>query len=804
MDKELNELIAKATEVGVDPSLMDLARGMTDSKSTAILMLKQFIDAKKMKLYEQDALAARTHSKLYEQDALAARTHSIQSTYGTNSGDFKLPKIQLNKDAKPSIKGKRHALAGVDADDAASDENETPTDDDSGSSDHTSTKDSNSHSHSPAGSIKSRGHLMEKRDAENKKREVVVPEAEICKLTKEQELCVPIAEVKIPLRDRNFQILFSGMAIEQDSLGLNKNLEYADEADVQNLCYTLVKDALKVLGLDTDDVRPHLEVSIYTMRPDIILVLRREGKIFFAIEVKSPELRKGEVFENGKVSYQLFTYLLALYAMGDEAPMAAIMTYNKIALVTLSDYADKEKIKQAVQQASKIFGDGSFNERVPTETAKPCAQRDDTPVKNIVVCTERVHTQEQYDENLAAAVEESVGFEMDEPDKDGHKKITPKVYMSEVHSEGSVFPFLLQALQVAYLKGTGAQDGVAAMGQNEALGGRLAFRVSEDAFHWYKLKQVLTATIHNSNFAHKSNKDFFIMGKLGEGKSGSVHIAITTSGYVFAMKIYNLKPITRSKELEKIYIREKEEQLDHEVRRWEELYGSKGRGFRARWLWLGGSPCLLMPYGDDLVSPEDDNSEDFEDQVNRARWKALPAVKKELSRFASKGYEYQSSDLRWGHVLMNPVDRQVFFCDLESLAEKSFTNETQKKAVWSQLAILLRPMVGDVSLKETLKWAAKINDKRSSIILENPEIAELAEVCDEDFTDFARFVNKPFNDLTDEEKVFLYALHYWEGDGKTKNESDSPKSHNSSEPSLNSGNGVSKAEEPIAKRRRFS
>lgn len=764
MEEELDALIAKAKEVGVTPFFLDLAKNTDDVD--AVKILKEFIKAKRVDEYKEKA-------EKNERYAAGAIARSIQNIYGKDISMFKQPKIQLNMDAKPSNKGKSRAVTGA------------------------------------VGGSKDAPRMENFVDLVTK-RKTVIPKAKICNLP--DGLCVPIEDVKIPLTDREGQILSSGMAAKQARLGSNMVYEYANEAEVQNLCYTMVEDALQVLGLHTNDVRPHLEVSIYTMRPDIILVLRREGKIFFTIEVKSPELQNGEVFQNSKVGYQLFSYLLAMHAMGDEAPMAAVMTYDKIALVTLDDYAKKnEQVTEAVEEAKKTFRDGGFNNPAHPEVKNPCKERNNTPVKNIVAYKTLVHSQHKFYSNTSAENEESIPFEMDEPDSDGHHKITPKVYMSKPHSDGHVFPFLLQALLVAYLKGTNAQDRVVAIRENDSLGGRFAFKVAKDAFHWYKLKGCLTATIDHTNFASEKKKEYFILGKLGEGKTGSVHIAVTPSGSVCAMKIYKTKPFHISVAVEEKYVREKTNQLQAEKHLWEKLYSE--RQFEVLGLWLGGSPCLLMPYGHDLVSPKDDNSADMDDcarwksLVNHARWKALPEIKKELSRFASNGYAYRSSDLRWNHVLRDPKDmQQVFFCDLESLGsldENSSTEETAEQAVWSQLAILLRPMVSNVSLEETRKLAGNMKGKGP------PETESLSG---EDVTDWKRFAGKTLEELTNEEKVLLYSLNYWKGRGETKNKSDSPKSHvtvtesgspgsrDSSEPSLHSECHAQKAEEPPAKR----
>jgi hypothetical protein len=99
-----------------------------------------------------------------------------------------------------------------------------------------------------------------------------------------------------------------------------------------------------------------------------------------------------------------------------------------------------------------------------------------------------------------------------------------------------------------------------------------------------------------------------------------------------------------------------------EHQRWEKLY--RKRGFKTRPLCLGGSSCLLMPYGRQLVNPEENNKDTA--ARDRAYFTSIPAIKKELIKFADNGLMYEKSDLRWRHVLRD-TEGEIFLCDLESL-----------------------------------------------------------------------------------------------------------------------------------------
>eukprot|EP00978_Attheya_sp_CCMP212_P045804 scaffold360799_cov28-Attheya_sp.AAC.1 len=54
-------------------------------------------------------------------------------------------------------------------------------------------------------------------------------------------------------------------------------LTYANEFKVQAYCEHMIRDALKSLGL-LNEVDTHLEFSMYLMKPDIVLVVKCQGR----------------------------------------------------------------------------------------------------------------------------------------------------------------------------------------------------------------------------------------------------------------------------------------------------------------------------------------------------------------------------------------------------------------------------------------------------------------------------------------------------------------------------------------------
>mmetsp|Transcript_10392 Transcript_10392/g.24940 ORF Transcript_10392/g.24940 Transcript_10392/m.24940 type:complete len:742 (-) Transcript_10392:123-2348(-) len=663
--------------------------------------------------------------------ARAAKQHSIVHTYGSTHADFKQPTLSLNEAAKPSNKGGVTTLP----------------------------------------------------NSEGEKVTVPKPKAIINHLGDDHY--VPIQNMRLPTEYPNGMPIISGLAAKVDNTS-HLGLEYVNESEVQGICLTMIEDALKCLGLSTSEVCPRLEVSIYTMRPDILVVLRREGRIIFVIEVKNPELKDGDVFKNENVAGQIVSYLMALHSLGDSTPMGAIMTYNKIALVTLGDYT-QQSFEDAVEKTkSQLQSRTSPKPREP-KTEASCQDRTSTPVKSIKYYTQETRTQGETTYMIYGIGEQ---FDSGTKDDDDDTKLNLQAFMSDVKQGGDVFPFLVQSLLIAYNKGDGVKDEVAGMQTKDRLGDRLAFKVAESSFDWVKIRPGVEATITTSSFAHRNIKSFYIFGKLGEGSVAAVYLAASTGGHVCAMKSYFLKPSTGRSGLDQQNRNDVDQLSKTEASRWLILY--KDRGLEARSLWLGDYPCTLMTYGRSLeqVEPQPAVS------VEETRWRKILDVKKELIRFAQLGFKYSQSDLRWAHVLVDQKG-EIFFCDLESLEDleesEKGNDETIATIAWEQLKILIKPISRNEDFQNCLTWGRTDFQGVETIVTQQQVLQDLINPGNTDLKGRLEilFPDVPTDELSAEAIVCLQALWFFKKlvpVGKSK--TDSPNS--ASEPSLKteSGDGI--------------
>ena len=772
---ELRSLVENAKEIGLD---------LDDDIVNWIIVGSNFSQEKKTAKI-QTLIGKAAELKEAKKGDAAAREHSIEAMYGSTFTCFKLPPVKLNRAAPPST------------------------------------------------------HAKEKEVDTQVEKVTFVQEALIERLTEGN--WVKLEDIRIPT-EREGKLLISG--IGPTVFNTNKGgLEYANEADIQYYCLALVNDVLKCLGLFTTEVIAHLEVSIYTMRPDIIIVLRRSGKIFFAIEVKTPELHDSEVFGSRSVAGQIVSYLLAMKALGNPCPMGAIMTYNKIVLVTLKDFfatSDEnedgndglegmetesggnegearkeesklngmkprdddddddngidsqkneengiEKYKESVAVASKLLKEDNFPPlTVIADEAEACESRTRTPKKKPVPVVIMTKNKTEFDEELRKSFpkKKKKKIEPSVEDEDLDHVVKLQAFMSPVHVEGQVFPFLLQAILVAYLTGKVAKQNVVSVSENDGLGGESAFKISEDSFSWVTIRKGVTARIGDSNYAR--SRRFYVLGPLGDGRTAAVYLAATISGSICALKSYYVK--SGSKADFDIVMKDAQEGEE----RWNELYKDR---FKVCSLKLGNNPCLLMPYGTDVI-PQKDGVSSSDNDVWSHRWNHIREILEELRRIAQAGYQYERSDLRFAHILLG-ADKKIFFCDLESLERIKDENPDIDSIAWSQLRTLFNPMMCDASNIPACRDWLRQNKRNPSELFERCKQC-LQPILSDDLLD--ELTDESVN--SDKHQVLLSALWFWnqhikdakveKGQEKT---GDSPLSKNSLESSTSNGATISTA-----------
>jgi hypothetical protein len=306
------------------------------------------------------------------------------------------------------------------------------------------------------------------------------------------------------------------------------SLEYNNEVDIQQYVRDVVADAIRALGLG-GVLNHHVEVALYGIIPDVIVV-RVRGRVVFFVEVKCPDVpRTGSdettVFKSEYVAGQVHSYLMAMLQHGNERPTGALMTYNKMCLVSLKDTKEDAERKTLIEKAI-VKLTINWREKVNLES-EPRHESCDPDTSLSRTQKELKALVQPYVANTVPKKKEVQDFE-EEQDLDG------KVSYSTIYQGAEIFPALLQALQLAYddsiLMRIEAHLPVAR--HDEPLGGRLFLKGNDESTKFVVTESTLKAVAND--FPENTSKSFYLLAQLGTGKSGTTYLACDLSGRLCA------------------------------------------------------------------------------------------------------------------------------------------------------------------------------------------------------------------------------------------------------------------------------
>jgi hypothetical protein len=120
--------------------------------------------------------------------------------------------------------------------------------------------------------------------------------------------------------------------------------QYQNETEVQRFVEYALFDAIDALGLsDVLTVRP--EISLFSYRPDIIVVTHSSFGVILILEVKKP----GEdVFTSHSVAGQVYDYLLGMLGIGISRSFAVLSTYEEMVMAHLDDEGKSQELIKKV------------------------------------------------------------------------------------------------------------------------------------------------------------------------------------------------------------------------------------------------------------------------------------------------------------------------------------------------------------------------------------------------------------------------------------------------------------------------
>jgi hypothetical protein len=430
--------------------------------------------------------------------------------------------------------------------------------------------------------------------------------------------------------------------------------DYSTEADVQFMVSQLVADALEIMGVSEHFDRK-LEYSLFSYRPDLVVVRHHFLGVVLVIEVKKPEpepdqpditisqkankrLKKtGGVFDGELVAGQLYDYLKGMNSAGNPTPFAVLSTFESLVIAWLDAEETEDILSRELLQL------GSDKTEISTPAKKSAAldsPHSPAPPAHAVV-------------DLGPPIlKQAECLDVDEEEFDCGPAECRQLKYSSVYKNKNALAALILALRCGMRAAEHRPTPRRLPNHGETMGGDCG-QMNENGMEWKKLPET---TVWDYQGVARS-KNLFLWKAIGQGASGRAFLACSSAGKACVLKfvIYDDSAVSRLPDAEK---KEKTEELLAETKkkvqaecdRWKSVYPEFTKHVRIlkqNSLW-----ALQMPYFNPVPV---DKRESY-----------LPQVRAVLEHFKHLGYSYRSGDLRWRHVGLKANGDCLLF-DLESL-----------------------------------------------------------------------------------------------------------------------------------------
>jgi hypothetical protein len=470
--------------------------------------------------------------------------------------------------------------------------------------------------------------------------------------------------------------LESSSLLDEQKSSWNHELTYENEATVRNYVRALIKDALKSMTCH-QSFQVFCEVTIFSLRPDLIVVMHPNLGVILVVEVKNP----GEkVFTSKHIAGQIHDYLKGMVRLGHSTPFVVLCSYEEMVFARLTGTDPDREYREIVENSKELLknASGKHKDSIAAVEKKPSTSPAGKGIKNkdasepwIPDSPKPPEPGEEEDEDAAAAKD------------DDEKDQNPVIAYSQVFCRANVFKAMILAIECGIQSLNTVDEALRNFlpPQAEQVEVDLPF-VAATSFKWKMCTKPLD---YNQSSSNKC-KRFHLLAELGRDQCGKVFLACDVFGRTCALKFYLEKPEDR--EQGKTSSEKKaEEMAKTELQRWKDLYPK----FKecSHKLKLNHQIVLKMPYFTSVPVKK------------RLDMDVLRQVKSLLEQFQSKGLYYE--EVRWRHVGCSNDEMGklvVTMLDLGSLTSRQ--NDETEDYVRNHMTELIR-IVDDSRVQELLK-----------------------------------------------------------------------------------------------------
>jgi hypothetical protein len=396
------------------------------------------------------------------------------------------------------------------------------------------------------------------------------------------------------------------------------------------------------------------EFSIFSYRPDIIVVSHSTKGIIFVVEVKKPGVG---VFTSREVGGQVYDYLVGSLLSGVAAPFAVLSSYDELCIAHLNDGGvSREILTRNARNLSQDIDDdllGALDGVEPTpslmspRTCQQSGSEKPSPESKL----NRVFVGDADTVLGDEDNEGNVGEGSDEEDEEWNRVVC---YTQTFSSENSMKALIL-AIRCGLETVLRSEPRDVPM-RGATTSGSCA-KVNKSGLIWANMPE--TIAFNYDHFPGPTTETMYLWRDLGRGSKGRVFLACNANGRACAVKFFLIDFNT--------YHRQKGTQEERKAWREAEMKAKKADAERERDFWiqvygdtfknevrvvqLNNLWCLMMPYFDQV--PDDE------------RESRLGAVEQHLTHFKNLDLMYNTDDLRWRHIGVR--HGYVYILDLGSL-----------------------------------------------------------------------------------------------------------------------------------------
>jgi len=442
------------------------------------------------------------------------------------------------------------------------------------------------------------------------------------------------------------------------------------EADYAALVRNAAQDAICILRIngeaDGETFSTNMERSLFSVRPDILVVRNKKRLAMLAIEVKRPEEEYGKLVKESRILGHVFDQAQAMRAFGKGSSIVILTNFleSSICSVDKSVFADESsqsvnQLPQAVPSTPQVARCLLASQSSPEASLSPpnaINPPSDPPITR-TVSKDSSSPSNSSNSDCSAADDLSL-FKP----SDGRK-----MWRTPPFKPHQLVRLIYTALLLGLKEQKDAVQTTYKLEQDKQYHVEKAIKVigggdCREIYCWgdfkFKMgKSVNEQTTHRSLVCKKKQDAFYIIGELGYGSTSNVFHAVTSCGDEVAIKLY-LSNVDQNEKVLSLSDFQKQAQAATE---------KEAANLKKMYPFLNGKVRSVKLFGDHyaVVMPK------FEPIPNGNRnisWMDTN-VKPVLQTFSKKALKYKDDDVRWRHVGTYTDDNKNQYCILYDLAE---------------------------------------------------------------------------------------------------------------------------------------